>query len=225
MLSLSERAVRARPRILCFYKRTVFMVPVLHTMRLTFRVPVIVVLTCPMRVLLAEDAVPIGFTDVAAKSGVTLTNVCGAKETKDYIIEVNGNRAAFFDYDNDGRMDLLLVNGSTLDNLTRGGDPMAALYRNDGNGKFSDKTSDAKLHREGWGMGVCVADYDNDGYQDVYLTAYGPDVLYKNNGDGTFSDVTKQAGIANTRWATNCAFGDYDLDGDVDLYVANVPTF
>ena len=184
-----------------------------------------IVCTCLAAVLSAQDQPRIRFTDTAAASGVTVLNLCGGKETKDYIVEINGNGAAFFDYDNDGDMDLLVVNGSTLDNMTGGGDPMAVLYRNDGDGSFSDVTEAGKLSRSGWGMGACVADYDNDGHQDVYLTAYGSDVLYKNNGAGTFVDVTEKAGIDNPGWATNCAFGDYDLDGDVDLYVANYLRF
>ena len=172
-----------------------------------------------------SDPPAINFTEVAGKSGVTLTNVCGNKDRKDYIVEINGNGAAFFDYDNDQDTDLLLVNGSTLDNLSQGGDRMAVLYRNDGEGSFKDVTSRSKLGRKGWGMGACVADFDNDGHRDAYLTAYGPDILYKNNGDGTFTDFTKQAGLGNPGWATNCAFGDYDRDGDVDLYVANYIRF
>ena len=171
------------------------------------------------------DPPTIHFTEVAGKSGVTLTNVCGNKDRKDYIVEINGNGAAFFDYDNDQDMDLLLVNGSTLDNLSQGGDPMAALYSNDGQGGFKDVTARSKLGKKGWGMGACVADFDNDGHRDAYLTAYGPDILYKNNGDGTFADFTKKAGLGNRGWATNCAFGDYDRDGDVDLYVANYIRF
>lgn len=163
------------------------------------------------------------FVDVAAKLGVTLMNICGAA-TKNYIVEANGNGAAFFDYDNDGDTDLLITNGSTLQNYKNGGDPMAALYRNE-SGRFVDVTAKAGLAKSGWGMGVCVADYDNDGHQDLYLTAYGPNVLYRNNGDGGFRDVTSAAKVGDSRWSTNCAFGDYDRDGDVDLYVANYMTF
>ena len=144
--------------------------------------------------------------------------------SKDYIVEANGNGTAFFDYDNDGDMDVLIVNGSTLENYKKGGDPMVALYKNAG-GTFVDVTRESGLLKRGWGMGVCAGDYNNDGYQDLYITAYGPSALFRNNGDGTFSDVTASAGAANVHWSTNCAFGDYDRDGHLDLYVANYMTF
>jgi len=180
-----------------------------------------------LRAAISDDSPPsmaIRLVDVAKEAGVTVLNIHGG-EAKDYIVEVNGNGAAFFDYDNDGHMDILIVNGSTLRNLKKGGDPMVTLYRNMGNGKFTDVTSRSGMHRKGWGMGVCVADYDNDGHQDVYITTYGPNVLYRNNGDGTFTDVTEKAGVGDPRWGTGCAFGDYDRDGYVDLYVANYAFF
>src|SRR5262249_12369678 len=146
--------------------------------------------------------------------------------SKDYIIDENGNGAAWFDFDNDGDLDLLIVNGSTRENMKNGGDPIAALYRNDGKGHFTDVTAASGITARGWGMGTCVADYDNDGFEDVYLTtALGPNVLYHNNGNRTFTDVTRQAGVGDTRWSTGCAFGDYDRDGNVDLYVANYVAF
>jgi hypothetical protein len=163
--------------------------------------------------------------DVAREAGIDLLNVCGRTDKKEYIAEVNGNGAAFFDYDNDGRLDVLVVNGSTLDNIKKGGDQMVALYHNEGGGKFKDVTPQSGMKKKGWGMGVCVGDYDNDGFQDVFITAFGPGVLFHNNGDGTFTDVTRLAGIGNARWSTNCAFGDYDRDGNVDLYVANYIDF
>src|SRR5713226_5345630 len=162
--------------------------------------------------------------DVAEKAGVTLLNICGGR-TKDYILEVNGNGAAFFDFNNDGFQDILIVNGCTIEEFRKGGCPMVALYRNNGNGTFMDVTAQSGLDKKGWGMGVCVADYDNDGFEDIYITAYGPNVLYHNNGNGTFTDVTVKAGVGDPHWSTGCAFGDYDRDGYVDLYVANYLTF
>jgi hypothetical protein len=133
--------------------------------------------------------------------------------------------AAFFHYDNDGDVDVLIVNGSTLPNMKQGGDQMIALFRNDGAGHFADVTRASGLSARGWGMGTCIADYDNDGFQDAYVTAFGPNVLVHNNGDGTFTDVSARAGVGDPRWSTNCAFGDYDRDGDLDLYVANYLAF
>jgi hypothetical protein len=170
----------------------------------------------------APDAFP-RFVDVAANVGITVMNICGGT-SKDYIVEANGNGAAFFDYNNDGAMDVLIVNGSTLENYKKGGDPIVTLYKNVG-GTFVDVTRESGLLKRGWGMGVCVGDYNNDGYQDIYITAYGPSTLFRNNGNGTFSDVTASAGAANVHWSTNCAFGDYDRDGHLDLYVANYMTF
>ena len=163
---------------------------------------------------------PIQFEEVAARAGVTVLNLSGGPR-KDYLLEIAGNGAAFFDYDNDGDLDLLIANGSTFARLREGGDPMLVLYENDGGGRFTDVTGRARLSAKGWGMGVCVADFDNDGHQDFYLTAYGPNHLYRNLGDGTFADVTPRAGVGDARWSTGCAFGDYDRDGFVDLYVAN----
>src|SRR6185503_3996964 len=168
--------------------------------------------------------VVIRLVDVAEQAGITLLNICGGA-SKDYIVEVNGNGAAFFDYDNDGDIDALIVNGSTLANMKQGGDQMIALFRNDGKGHFADVTRASGLSARGWGMGTCVADYDNDGFEDAYVTAFGPNVLVHNNGDGTFTDVTARAGVGDPRWSTNCAFGDYDRDGDLDLYVANYLAF
>jgi hypothetical protein len=164
---------------------------------------------------------PFVLVDVASKAGLTLLNISGTP-TKDFVVDANGNGAAFFDYDNDRDLDVLIVNGSTLDRLATGGDPMVALFQNDGRGQFSDVTVRSGLTRRGWGTGVCVADYDNDGFQDVYVTAFGPNVLWRNVGGRTFT-ATGQA--ADDRWSTGCAFGDYDRDGFVDLYVANYLKF
>ena len=163
----------------------------------------------------------INLIDVASAVGIDFLNVSGSL-TKDYIVEANGAGAAFFDYDNDGDMDVLLVNGSTIDHLTTGGDPMVALYENDGHGRFRNVTAASGLDRRGWGTGVCIADVDNDGFQDVYVTALGPNVLWRNTGKRRFV-ATDEA--RDPRWSTGCAFGDYDRDGNVDLYVANYLKF
>ena len=181
----------------------------------------LVLVTCTPRA--ADLAVKL--VDVAAQAGITLLNICGGP-SKDYIVDEVGSGAAWFDYDRDGRLDALIVNGSTRERVRQGGDPLVALYRNDGNGHFTDVTARSGLTRRGWGMGVCVADYNNDGNDDVYVTAVlGSNVLYRNNGDGTFTDVTAQAGVGYSGWSTGCAFGDYDRDGNVDLYVADYVKF
>ncbi len=171
-------------------------------------------------------AIGIALVDVASKAGVTLLNICG-DVSKDFIVDANGTGAAWLDYDNDGNIDLLIVNGSTREHMKQtGGDLMAALYRNDGKGHFEDVTALAGLARRGWGNGVCVADYDNDGFSDIYVSGIGGGALYHNNGNGTFSDVTRRARVGNDgRWGTGCAFGDYNRDGLVDLYVANYIKF
>jgi hypothetical protein len=183
---------------------------------------ILVIVCAAASALHSESGFPV-FVDIAEKVGITLMNICGGSQ-KDYIVEANGNGAAFLDYDNDGEVDVLIVNGSTLEHHKKGGDPMVALYRNV-NGHFVDMTDAAHLRKNGWGMGACVADYNNDGFPDVYITAYGPNVLFRNNGDGTFTDVTASAGVGDARWGTGCAFGDYDRDGNVDLYVANYVSF
>ena len=163
------------------------------------------------------------FPDVASELGLRLMNLSG-EGTNDYIIEANGNGAAFFDYDNDGDLDLLITNGSTIANYSQGGNPVAALYENT-DGIFRENTEDAGIDATGWAFGVCVADYDNDGNSDFYVTDYGANLLYRNRGDGTFEERAAASGVADTRWSSNCAFGDYDRDGDVDLYVANYVDF
>jgi len=170
----------------------------------------------------AQSAIKL--VDVAGQAGLNLVNVSGGP-AKDYIVDANGNGAAFFDYDNDGDLDALLVNGSTRQQFAAGGDPMVALYQNSGSGSFRDVTASSGFTRRGWGAGVCVGDYDNDGFEDVFVTAFGPDALWHNTGTGTFVDTTGRARIAESRWGTSCSFADYDRDGDLDLYVANYVQF
>ncbi|MBK9316579.1 MAG: CRTAC1 family protein [Acidobacteria bacterium] len=129
--------------------------------------------------------------------------------------------AALLDFDNDGRLDIYLVNSPTV---ASAGNPQSAcseLWRNNGDGTFVDVTEKAGVGYPGWGMGVATGDYDNDGWQDLYVTCFGPNRLYRNNGDGTFTDIAVKAGVADPRWSTGAAFGDYDNDGRVDLFVAN----
>jgi hypothetical protein len=166
------------------------------------------------------------FTDVAEKAGLTMTNVFGGTDTKKYILETTGTGVAIFDYDNDGWPDIFLVNGTTLEGFPAGKGPTSHLYRNNHDGTFTDVTAKAGLIATGWGQGVCVGDYDNDGWEDLYVTYYGKNRLYHNQG-GVFADVSEAAGVAGTgkAWGTGCAFVDYDRDGLLDLMLANYVDF
>jgi enediyne biosynthesis protein E4 len=168
----------------------------------------------------------VNFVDQAPKAGIDMTVVFGGKESKRYIIETTGTGAAIFDYDNDGWPDIFIVNGTTLE-ASPGKAPLSRLFRNNHDGKFTDVTGKAKLSLSGWGQGVCVGDYDNDGWQDLFVTFYGTNHLLHNKGDGTFEDVSKKAGVSGreNRWGTGCAFVDYDRDGMLDLVVANYVDF
>ena len=166
------------------------------------------------------------FTDIAGKSGLTMENVFGGKETKKYIIETTGTGVAILDYDNDGWPDIFIVNGTTLEGFPPGKGPTSHLYRNNHDGTFKDVTVEAGLIATGWGQGVCVGDYDNDGWEDLYVTYYGKNRLYHNQ-KGVFTEVAQQAGVAGSgkSWGTGCAFVDYDRDGLLDLIVANYVDF
>src|SRR5918995_1251995 len=163
---------------------------------------------------------PSRLTDVARQAGLTHPVVYGGVDTKHYILEVVGCGVAFIDYDNDGWQDLFVLSGTRLD-----GDPAGAtnrLYRNNRNGTFTDVTEQAGLRRTGWASAVTVGDYDNDGFDDLFVTYYGRNVLYRNNGNGTFSDVTEKAGLLQeaVRYGSGCTWVDYDRDGHLDLFVA-----
>src|SRR5690348_10927813 len=166
---------------------------------------------------------PAYFIDTAKEAGLTMMNVFGGENTKKFIIETTGTGVAIFDYDNDGWPDIFIVNGTKLEGFPTGKAPTNHLYRNNHDGTFTDVTEKAGLAHTGWGQGVCVGDYDNDGFEDLYVTYYGKNVLYHNNGDGTFTDVSEKAHVAGTGkyWGTGCAFVDYDRDGKLDLMVAN----
>ena len=159
------------------------------------------------------------FTDIAAQAGLTHPVVYGGVERKQYIIETVGCGAAFIDYDNDGWLDIFLLNGTLLEGAPPGA--TCRLYKNNRDGTFSDVTEKSGLGRAGWAGSVAIGDYNNDGFDDLFVTYYGQNVLFRNNGDGTFSDVTKAAGLLNakTRWGGGCTFIDYNRDGLLDLFV------
>ena len=175
--------------------------------------------------LQAAFAAPaVTFTDVAKASGITFEN--HSSKEKRYIVESMGGGAAFFDFDNDGKLDIYLVNSYTVEDAQKHNpQPPAALYRNLGNGKFEEVAAKAGVANPGWAMGVSVADYDNDGWDDLYVTCFGANKLYHNKGNGAFEDVTAKAGVGDKRFSTGAAWGDYDRDGLLDLYVSNYVDF
>ena len=163
------------------------------------------------------------FVDITKQAGVDFNHVSSPE--KRYIVESMSGGVALFDYDNDGHLDIYLVNSLTVDLVKSKGKTPSALYRNNGDGTFADVTGKSGLRDVGWGMGAAVADYNNDGFEDLYVTCVGPNKLYKNNGDGTFADVTDKAGVGDPRWSAGATFFDYDADGNLDLFVANYVAF
>jgi len=167
------------------------------------------------------------FTNVALKAGVDVHMINGA-ETKKYIFESTGSGVALIDYDRDGYPDIFLVNGSRLESFAPGSAPTNHLFHNNRDGTFTDVTARAGVASSGWGQGVCVGDFENDGFDDLFVTYYGrQNVLYHNNGDATFAEVTAKAGLdeLSRNWSTGCAFVDYDHDGRLDLFVASYVDF
>jgi enediyne biosynthesis protein E4 len=165
------------------------------------------------------------FVDVGAAAGLQAPTIYGGVGSKKYILESTGCGCAFIDYDNDGWMDIFLLCGTRLD-----GAPAEAtnrLYKNNRDGTFTDVTEKAGLRAAGWACGVCIGDYNNDGFEDIFCTYFGQNILYRNNGDGTFTDVTKASGLLNgqLRWGAGCSFLDYNRDGHLDLFVSNYVRF
>ena len=176
---------------------------------------------------------PLGvqFVNVAREAGLRAKTIFGGEKKNRYLLETTGCGVAFFDYDNDGWLDIFLVNGTRFETkFPKGSEPVNRLYKNNRDGTFTDVTIEAGLARHGWGQGVCVGDYDNDGNDDLFVTYWGDNALYHNNGNGKFTDVSVKAGITTgggsfKRWNTGCAFLDYDRDGWLDLMVANYIDF
>jgi enediyne biosynthesis protein E4 len=163
---------------------------------------------------------PIVFQDIAAKAGLTSWKHTMGTPEKHFIIETNGSGVGLIDYDNDGWLDIYLVNGSTADALVgKAPAPKAALFHNNHDGTFTNVAEKAGVTNERWGVGVAIADYDNDGWPDIYVSNFGKNRLYHNNHDGTFTDVAEKAGVTLGNWSTGSTWGDYDGDGRLDLFV------
>jgi enediyne biosynthesis protein E4 len=178
------------------------------------------------------EGTPLGvsFVDVVKGSGLDIETTYGGVGKNKYLLETTGCGLAFYDYDNDGWLDVFLVNGWRLEGFAKGKEPHCHLFKNNRDGTFTDVSKGSGLEiRTGWGQACCVGDYDNDGYDDLFVTYYGQNVLYHNNGNGTFTDVTQSAGLIQpgpkTRWNTGCTWVDYDRDGHLDLFVANYVDF
>lgn len=165
------------------------------------------------------------FTDIAAQAGLRAPVIYGPPDHMDYILESMGCGVAFLDYDNDGWLDIFLLSGTRREGPVEGA--TNRLYKNNRDGTFSDVTAKAGLTRQGWACGVTIGDYDNDGFDDIFITGWPQNILYRNNGDGTFTDVTAKAGLLHpgNRWGTGCTWVDYDRDGRLDLFVSNYLVF
>jgi hypothetical protein len=172
---------------------------------------------------------PLGysFVDVAKQSGLNAKTIYGGEHRNRYLLETTGCGVAFYDFDHDDWLDLFLVNGTRLEGFVKGQEPISRLFKNNRDGTFTDITAKSGMTRSGWGQGCCVGDYDNDGWDDLFVSYYGQNILYRNQGDGTFEDVTQKAGLiqSTTRWNSGCAFVDFDRDGHLDLFVANYIDF
>jgi len=168
---------------------------------------------------------PLGlqFIDVARDAGLNVKTIFGGEHRNKYLLETTGCGAAFFDYDQDDWLDIFLVNGWRLEGFPAGQEPTCHLFKNNRDGTFTDVTIKAGLARSGWGQACCVGDYNNDGWNDLFVSYYGQNALFRNNGNGRFTEVTKEAGLLQSRlrWNSGCAFLDYDRDGHLDLFVGN----
>jgi enediyne biosynthesis protein E4 len=192
----------------------------------------VVVLASGSRVPASQAAAPqpslsFAFTNVAPESGLTDVTVFGGTATNKYLLETTGTGVAVIDYDDDGWLDVFVVNGSVLEGFPNGNVPTSHLYRNQRDGTFRDVTAAAGLTQSGWGQAACSGDYDNDGHDDLFVTYWGQNRLYRNRGNGTFEEVTAAAGLRNAkpRWGTGCAFLDFDRDGRLDLFAGNYIDF
>ncbi len=164
---------------------------------------------------------PVVFEDASKSSGLASWEHVMGTAGKKYILETDGSGVGLIDYDNDGWLDIYLVNGSTYDALAgKGKAPHAALFHNNHDGTFTDVTAKAGVGNDRWGFGVAIADYDNDGWPDIFVCNFGKNRLFHNNHDGTFTDVAEKAGVTLGNWSDGATWGDYDGDGRLDLFVS-----
>lgn len=182
--------------------------------------------------LVAGEPLGVQFVNVAREAGLRSKTIFGSEHKNRFLLETTGCGCAFFDYDNDGWLDIFLVNGTRFETKWPAGEaPVSRLYKNNRDGTFTDVTVEAGVARTGWGQGVCAGDYNNDGFEDLFVTYWGECALWHNHGNGKFTDVAKNAGVTTNpgngqmRWNTGCAFVDYDKDGHLDLFVANYIDF
>ncbi len=187
--------------------------------------PLVILLAAFLAVVLRIYIQPpaVQFNDITSASGITFKHALSPE--KKYIAESMTGGVALFDYDNDGHLDIFFVNSLTVELVKANKKTRSVLYRNNRDGTFSDVTDKASVGDVGWGMGCAVGDFNNDGFDDLYVTSIGPDHLFKNNGNGTFTDVTAKAGVSDPRFSTGAAFLDYDNDGRLDLFVTNYVGF
>ncbi|HYY59391.1 MAG TPA: CRTAC1 family protein [Pyrinomonadaceae bacterium] len=183
---------------------------------------IILLLLIPFPVI-SSPPVEVRLTDITAQAGINFKHV--ASPEKKYLVESMSGGLALLDYDADGYQDIYFVNSLSVDLLKNGGKTRSALYHNNADGTFTDVTERAGVGEVGWGMGAAVGDFNNDGFDDLYVTCLGPNRLFKNNGNGTFTDITQSAGVGDPRWSTGAAFVDYDNDGKLDLFVVNYVDF
>ena len=185
---------------------------------------VLLAIACAQPVAALPQDNSVRFTNVAREAGIDFEHENGATPEK-YMPETMGSGGLFFDYDSDGWLDIFLVNGGSFVDEQIASGARHQLYRNNGNGTFSAASDGAGIGNSGFGMGACSADYDNDGWADLYITNVTSNHLYRNDGTGGFAEVTARAGVGTDLWSSSCAFGDVDNDGDVDLYVVNYVDF
>ena len=192
------------------------------------RTCVVLLAALALAALLVADLPPgaVHFTEIAAQAGLTDVFYCGREGAKDYILEILGTGVALFDYDRDGYLDAFFTTAGRLEGFPAGQEPSNQLYRGGKDGKFTRVTAAAGLESKGWGQAACVGDFDNDGFEDLFVTSFGRNHLYRNTGKGSFEDVTAAAGLdGRERWSVGCAFLDYDLDGKLDLFIVNYLVF